>query len=316
MIASRLIISGLFLCPILNASPLPRYLQHGHHDSRSSLTLAKHRIRSDFTLANGQAAQALNAEFQTLTTSSPCNGTENACINNDLAQCINGAFVTTPCGTGLVCVALPLVNSAGTSITCDTTDDAVARIAATGATGGLTGGASGGQAGSFGASNNNSQVGTTNDNVCGNSNSSNSNGSNNSDVTVTITVTATPTSTIDSTGANFVNSSNNSTPAATSTSSAKSFQVQNGLDAQKLNAQFATLSSNSSCTTGDIGCIGGNFAQCVDGSFVLEQCAAGTTCMALPLVNKPGTALDCDTQADGLARFKAAGVSGGLTGTG
>lgn len=47
--------------------------------------------------------------------------------------------MTSSCGSGLICAALPLVNSPGTSITCTTTADANARIAATGAQGGLTG---------------------------------------------------------------------------------------------------------------------------------------------------------------------------------
>ena len=52
----------------------------------------------------------------------------NACINGQFAQCVSGAFVTTSCGPTLQCFALPLVNSAGTSITCTTQADAEARI--------------------------------------------------------------------------------------------------------------------------------------------------------------------------------------------
>src|SRR6516164_5736413 len=37
-------------------------------------------------------------------------------------------------------------------------------------------------------------------------------------------------------------------------------------------------------------------------------------CVALPLVNKPGTSISCDTQADALARFAAAGAQNGLDG--
>lgn len=43
------------------------------------------------------------------------------------------------CSGGLTCAALPLVNKAGTSLACTTEADALARIAASGATGGLTG---------------------------------------------------------------------------------------------------------------------------------------------------------------------------------
>lgn len=64
---------------------------------------------------------------------------ENACVDGGFAQCVNGKFVITQCSGGLQCFALPLVNKPGTSITCDTETDAIARIAASGATGGLVG---------------------------------------------------------------------------------------------------------------------------------------------------------------------------------
>ncbi|TFK52094.1 hypothetical protein OE88DRAFT_1608390, partial [Heliocybe sulcata] len=93
---------------------------------------------SSFALANGQAAQKLNAQFATLTADSSCTDGEDACIGSSFAKCVNGNYVLMECntGAGLTCAALPLVNSAGTSITCTTQADALARIAATGATGG------------------------------------------------------------------------------------------------------------------------------------------------------------------------------------
>lgn len=63
----------------------------------------------------------------------------NACVGSSFAQCVNGKFVTTACSGSLICTALPLVNSPGTSITCTTQADAAARITATGAKGGITG---------------------------------------------------------------------------------------------------------------------------------------------------------------------------------
>ncbi|KAL0948598.1 hypothetical protein HGRIS_011156 [Hohenbuehelia grisea] len=86
-----------------------------------------------FTLDNGKKAKALNASFASLTPDSPCSGTEPACVNGGFAQCVNGKFAITQCAGGTQCFALPLVNSAGTSITCSTAADAEARIAATGA---------------------------------------------------------------------------------------------------------------------------------------------------------------------------------------
>lgn len=70
--------------------------------------------RAAFTLQNGEDAQALNAKFATLTPDSSCTAGENACVNGQFAQCVNGQFVLAPCAGGLQCVALPLVNSAGT----------------------------------------------------------------------------------------------------------------------------------------------------------------------------------------------------------
>lgn len=93
----------------------------------------------NFKLANGQNAQKLNAQFAALTVTSPCTEGTNACVNSAFAQCVGGSYATQSCGSGLICAALPLVNSAGTSITCTTNADALARISATGAQGGLTG---------------------------------------------------------------------------------------------------------------------------------------------------------------------------------
>ncbi|KAI0695703.1 hypothetical protein BC835DRAFT_1414672 [Cytidiella melzeri] len=194
--------------------------------------------RAAFTLQNGLDAQALNAKFQTLTSTSVCTAGETGCISGAFAQCVNGQFVASPCSGGLTCVALPLVNSAGTSVTCDTEADAEARIAATGATGGISG---------------------------------------------------------------------RSLKRAT-------FTLQNGQDAQKLNAEFATLTASSSCTAGQNACVQGQFSQCVNGKFVSFPCSGGLTCVALPLVNSPGTSITCDTQADAATRIAATGATGGISG--
>jgi len=82
-----------------------------------------------FAVQNGKDAQALNQKFKSLTADSPCTDGEQACVDGGFAQCVGGKFVTTPCSSGQTCTALPLVNSPGTSITCDTPEDAAARIA-------------------------------------------------------------------------------------------------------------------------------------------------------------------------------------------
>ena len=63
---------------------------------------------------------------------------QQACIDQDgtsaFALCANGSWVLTKCAGGLQCFALPLVAKPGTSVTCDTQDNALSRIADTGAT--------------------------------------------------------------------------------------------------------------------------------------------------------------------------------------
>jgi len=94
---------------------------------------------SNFKLQNGNDAQKLNSQFATLTANSSCTDGQNACVSGEFAQCVGGKFATTQCSGSLICAALPLVNSPGTSIACTTEEDAITRIANTGAKGGLTG---------------------------------------------------------------------------------------------------------------------------------------------------------------------------------
>jgi len=97
---------------------------------------------------------------------------------------------------------------------------------------------------------------------------------------------------------------------------AQGFRLQNGRDAQGLNAQFATLTANSSCTDGQNACVSGAFAQCIGGKFVTTPCAASLVCAALPLVNSPGTSVTCTTEEDAITRIGNTGAQGGLTGSG
>ncbi|KAF8266127.1 hypothetical protein EI94DRAFT_1772192 [Lactarius quietus] len=88
-----------------------------------------------------------------------------------------------------------------------------------------------------------------------------------------------------------------STPS--SSSGAKGFAVQNGKDAQALNEQFKTLTTNSPCTDGQTACVNGGVVR-------HYPCAATLTCVALPLVNSPGTSITCDTQSDADTRIATA----------
>ncbi|KAJ7334080.1 hypothetical protein DFH08DRAFT_925775 [Mycena albidolilacea] len=236
---------------------------------------------ADFHLQNGLDAQKLNAQFKSLTATSSCTEGQQACVGGSFAQCVSGSFVLTPCAAGTVCAALPLVNKPGTSITCDTTGDVADRIAATGATGGVDGSASASSTSS--TSSEEAAADPDSDSDCEDE------------------------------------SGSSAETAATSTAAAPSptasdFHAANGLQAQTLNAKFKTLTASATCTEGEQACIGTSFAQCVSGSFVLTPCSGGLVCAALPLVNKPGTSIACDTLADVQARISASGVAGGIAG--
>ncbi|KAF0560069.1 hypothetical protein F8M41_003403 [Gigaspora margarita] len=77
---------------------------------------------------NGEDAETLNQKFQDLTPDSPCKNGDEACINDEFAQCVDKQFKLFPCGGGTKCVALPLLLKAGTSLTCDTEADKNTRI--------------------------------------------------------------------------------------------------------------------------------------------------------------------------------------------
>ncbi|KAH6917132.1 hypothetical protein BKA70DRAFT_1251419 [Coprinopsis sp. MPI-PUGE-AT-0042] len=88
------------------------------------------------------------------------------------------------------------------------------------------------------------------------------------------------------------------------------FALQNGQDAIAANQRFATLNADSPCQEGENACVNDGFAQCVGGRFVIQPCAGGTICAALPLVNSRGTSNTCTTAADRDARIAATGATG------
>ncbi|TFK28555.1 hypothetical protein FA15DRAFT_665268 [Coprinopsis marcescibilis] len=102
-----------------------------------------------------------------------------------------------------------------------------------------------------------------------------------------------------------------SAPAA---GSATTDVARNALDAQKMNTRFTGIQVTDSCELGQVSCIEGGFAQCVNGRWVVQPCATGLRCYAVPLINSRGTSLVCDTQEATLARFENAGVTGGIRG--
>nr|CAG8631052.1 14863_t:CDS:2 [Entrophospora candida] len=76
---------------------------------------------------NADDADALEKKFKTFKPDQKCSPNETACINGQFAKCtdtvVDGSvkprFSLQSCAAGLKCFVLPLVNSRGTSITCE-----------------------------------------------------------------------------------------------------------------------------------------------------------------------------------------------------
>ncbi|KAL5519186.1 hypothetical protein ACEPAH_869 [Sanghuangporus vaninii] len=177
-----------------------------------------------------------------------------------------------------------------------------------------------------GLSNVNSSGGSSNSSSSGNSSETSSASS--TAAASSVVESATATATVSDTSAATATDTESDTSVASPTevsscgapssdASSGNFLLQNGLDAQKLNAQFQTLSQNSSCDEGETACVGTSFALCANGAFQLMDCgeAAGNTCAALPLVNKAGTTVTCVQQDQALQRIADTGATGGLTGS-
>jgi len=94
-------------------------------------------------LKNGQEAQKLNAQFQTIKLSDACGGTglTTACVGNAISNCVNNAWDSTngTCSKSQQCFAIPNVQSDGTILSCTSEKSALSIINATGAKGGIAG---------------------------------------------------------------------------------------------------------------------------------------------------------------------------------
>ncbi|CAG8656294.1 23896_t:CDS:2, partial [Gigaspora rosea] len=101
---------------------------------------------------------------------------------------------------------------------------------------------------------------------------------------------------------------NSTTPISNSGNSTSScFQKDNADQALALQSKFASFTTSTPCKVGDQACINGEFAQCVsENNWALQPCSSGTQCEVLPLVNKPGTSIACDSKSDADARIQAA----------
>ncbi|KXN91807.1 hypothetical protein AN958_11957 [Leucoagaricus sp. SymC.cos] len=93
-------------------------------------------------LQNGEAAQTLNRQFETLKASDPCQDGQVACLGTKtIANCQGTSWETTlgQCSRSQNCFALPSVTSQGTHITCTSEKSAENLINSTGAKGGIFG---------------------------------------------------------------------------------------------------------------------------------------------------------------------------------
>ena len=86
-------------------------------------------------------------------------------------------------------------------------------------------------------------------------------------------------------------------------------QRLNGQDAFQLDSKkFSNVVGSQCSTPGDL-CVGDKVGQCVNSKIIVTtSCNPPLKCQVLPLVNKRGVTVTCDTEEDKQARFQQAGV--------
>ncbi|KAL4067875.1 hypothetical protein V8B97DRAFT_1398629 [Scleroderma yunnanense] len=110
-----------------------RFSQAGISETKRSFSSSPPKARSTAYLQqNGPAARALNDQYASLTTSSPCNDGDIACIGGEFASCWGGSYHVNSCPSGWTCAAIPNEWSSGTTTTCDTPDDIAWRFSQAG----------------------------------------------------------------------------------------------------------------------------------------------------------------------------------------
>lgn len=85
-----------------------------------------------FLQQNGPAAKALNDQYASLTTSSPCNDGDVACIGGQFANCYQNHYFTFSCPSDWTCAAIPNEWDVGTTTTCDSNDNIAWRFSQAG----------------------------------------------------------------------------------------------------------------------------------------------------------------------------------------
>ncbi|KAJ7716086.1 hypothetical protein B0H16DRAFT_1614626 [Mycena metata] len=89
----------------------------------------------------------------------------------------------------------------------------------------------------------------------------------------------------------------------------KSALLQNGLIAQNLNFQFQNLTANDACNTGDVACIKGDFATCVDDKWQTQGCLNSLSCFVVPFLSQPGANVTCTSERNALSTIVSTGAS-------
>lgn len=90
--------------------------------------------------------------------------------------------------------------------------------------------------------------------------------------------------------------------------------LKNGQEAQRLNAEYMTLSADDTCVELQKGCVDDVPAQCIGGKWSLATtgCPDSQHCFALPSVRQSGTFVACTSEADAFSIIAATGAEGGV----
>lgn len=85
------------------------------------------------------------------------------------------------------------------------------------------------------------------------------------------------------------------------------FGAVNAKLAEEYQKVFQTFTNSTTCEPGEVACINDAFAKCVTKNvWSIQQCSEGLKCAVLPLVNKQGVSVTCDTEADRIRRINDA----------
>ncbi|KAJ7033175.1 hypothetical protein C8F04DRAFT_631875 [Mycena alexandri] len=89
----------------------------------------------------------------------------------------------------------------------------------------------------------------------------------------------------------------------------KTTLLQNGQIAQNLNFQFQNLTANDACNTGDVACIQGDFATCVDDKWQTKGCLNSLSCFVVPSLSQSGANVTCTSERNALSTITSTGAS-------